>query len=202
MKRQFDSEKLLEMLRLAENVLIIPHNDPDPDAIASALALAEIIKRRRSIDVKIAYQGIIGRAENRALVEYLGQPLHPLTSKELKQADAIALIDTQPGAGNHPVPPGMNIAIVIDHHSRHQFSVCIIENDLYRIGCRTCECFYSNTSNTGRILLASIGDGHRLVIFHVQDMVFTDPTLQEQLIMVHDPGNRGIGKDRFSNLQR
>jgi nanoRNase/pAp phosphatase (c-di-AMP/oligoRNAs hydrolase) len=67
----------------SDRVLILPHNDPDPDAIASAVALRHLLAQRLAVEVNIAYKGIIGRAENKALVRYLGYPLRRLTGSDL-----------------------------------------------------------------------------------------------------------------------
>ena len=101
----------------ADAVLILPHNDPDPDAIASAVALRHLLLEALNVESAIVCQGIIGRAENRALVRYLGQPLRPLTDADLAGQASIALVDTQPGAGNNALPAGCEAAIVIDHHT-------------------------------------------------------------------------------------
>jgi nanoRNase/pAp phosphatase (c-di-AMP/oligoRNAs hydrolase) len=69
------------------------------------------------VDSTIAYQGIVGRAENRALLRYLGQPLRPLTDADLDGEAPVALLDTQPGAGNNALPSGSEVSIVIDHHT-------------------------------------------------------------------------------------
>ena len=61
-------------------IFVIPHNDPDPDAIASAVALQYMLQQLASLKVQIGYRGIIGRAENRALVRYLSHPLVPMGS--------------------------------------------------------------------------------------------------------------------------
>jgi nanoRNase/pAp phosphatase (c-di-AMP/oligoRNAs hydrolase) len=98
-------------------ILILPHNDPDPDAIASALALHWLLSERHGAEGEIAYTGIVGRAENRALLRYLGQPLRPLTDADLAGQAPIALVDTQPGAGNNALPDGSEATIVIDHHT-------------------------------------------------------------------------------------
>jgi nanoRNase/pAp phosphatase (c-di-AMP/oligoRNAs hydrolase) len=63
-----------------------------------------------------AYKDIIGRAENKALVRYLGHPLRRLAGPDLRQSVPIAFIDTQPGAGNNALPPKSTVAIVLDHH--------------------------------------------------------------------------------------
>ena len=61
----------------AGRLLILPHNDPDPDAIASAVALRYLLAERLGMESTIAYQGIIGRAENKALVRGQFVGLHP-----------------------------------------------------------------------------------------------------------------------------
>lgn len=112
-------KELLSAVRSAARVLILTHNDPDPDAIGSALGLRELLHRSGELPVAIAYNGIIGRAENRALVRYLERPLHRLRSTDINPETALALVDTQPGSGNNPLPPDAAVAIVLDHHPRH-----------------------------------------------------------------------------------
>jgi nanoRNase/pAp phosphatase (c-di-AMP/oligoRNAs hydrolase) len=112
-------EALLEATSHAERVLILPHNDPDPDAIGSAVALRHLLANRLNVPVKIAYRGIIGRAENKALVRYLEQPLEQLSKADLAPPVAMALVDTQPGAGNSPLRQPADVALVIDHHPWH-----------------------------------------------------------------------------------
>jgi nanoRNase/pAp phosphatase (c-di-AMP/oligoRNAs hydrolase) len=101
----------------ANAILILPHNDPDPDAIASAVALRHLLMEALNVEGTIVYQGIVGRAENRALVRHLGRPLQPLTDADLAGEAPIALVDTQPGAGNNALPASSEVTIVIDHHT-------------------------------------------------------------------------------------
>lgn len=108
--------QLLEAVVDAGSLLILPHNDPDPDAIASAVALRHLLEQKSGLSADIAYQGMIGRAENKALARYLGQPLRRLIRADLKAPPLIALVDTQPGAGNNPLPAEITAAIVVDHH--------------------------------------------------------------------------------------
>jgi len=114
------SKKLYETASEAGRLLILPHNDPDPDAIASAVALRHLLAERLGMECTIAYQGIIGRAENRALVRYLDHPLEPMSDADLQRSPSLALIDTQPGAGNITLPPEARVALVIDHHVWHE----------------------------------------------------------------------------------
>jgi nanoRNase/pAp phosphatase (c-di-AMP/oligoRNAs hydrolase) len=110
---------LLEATSGAERVLILTHNDPDPDAIGSAVALRHLLISRLNVNVKIAYRGIIGRAENITLVRYLDHPLQQFSRADLVPPVAIAVVDTQPGAGNSPLRQPTDVAIVFDHHPWH-----------------------------------------------------------------------------------
>lgn len=109
---------LLQAVGKAGEIVILPHNNPDPDAIASAVALRYLLAERLNIEGHIVYEGMIGRAENKALVRYLVHPLRPLSDIDLRPETPVAIIDTQPGAGNIVnLPPTSNLAIVIDHHT-------------------------------------------------------------------------------------
>jgi nanoRNase/pAp phosphatase (c-di-AMP/oligoRNAs hydrolase) len=112
-------DRLAQLLKSMEGtgkILILPHSDPDPDAIASALALRCLLAEKAGVEGQIAYKGIIGRAENQALVRYLGQPLRRLTSSDLDRGWPFALVDTQPGTGNNALPAHVTPALVFDHH--------------------------------------------------------------------------------------
>jgi nanoRNase/pAp phosphatase (c-di-AMP/oligoRNAs hydrolase) len=115
-------ESLLQVVEPHEQVLILPHNDPDPDAIASAVALRHLLAEALDRVVHVAYRGIIGRAENKALVRYLDRPLRRLTGADLRQLPII-LIDTQPGAGNNALLPQSTLLAVIDHHMWRETSM-------------------------------------------------------------------------------
>src|SRR5262249_3969124 len=52
--------------------LILTHDNPDPDSMAGAEALALLLRSEAHIDTTIARGGIVGRAENRAMVSVLG----------------------------------------------------------------------------------------------------------------------------------
>jgi len=109
-------EALLAAVAGVKQVLILPHNDPDPDAIASALALRHLLAELGQTESRIVYQGIVGRAENKALVRYLERPLRRMAAADLREAQAVALVDTQPGTGNNPLSPAQLPVIVFDHH--------------------------------------------------------------------------------------
>ena len=94
---------------------IIVHNNPDPDAISSAMGLKEIAG---SVGVKaeILYKGEIGHHENKAFVNLLDVELDQ--SKDFKPSDykKIALIECSVPGVNNLLPPNTQVSIIIDHH--------------------------------------------------------------------------------------
>ena len=115
-KTQRNLTKLAAVLDGAKSLLIVLQNNPDPDAIAAAMALRRLAHHLAGLSASIAHAGEVGRAENRALVHYLRLNLRPLPDLDVRQFDRIAMVDTQPGTGNNALPEGANPHIVIDHH--------------------------------------------------------------------------------------
>ncbi len=96
-------------------LLILPHDYPDPDAIAAAFALHFLVKEY-GIESRIVYGGVIGRTENQAMVTLLRIPVHPLKPADLKKYRRVALVDTQPAFENNPFPSNRRATMVIDQH--------------------------------------------------------------------------------------
>lgn len=109
-------ERLLGAFKGTRHPVIVLHDNPDPDAIGSGLALAALLKTRLDLCAPLVYGGIIARAENRALVEELHIEMEAAARFTWSQADAIALLDSQPSAGNHALPPDVIPSVVLDHH--------------------------------------------------------------------------------------
>lgn len=109
-------DKLLQVLDGRGPVLVVTHDNPDPDALASAAGLQALFRQKAGVKALIAYGGEIGRAENRALVERLGLDVVPVNQVVLEDYPVIAIVDFQHNAGNHSLPRGLIPAIVIDHH--------------------------------------------------------------------------------------
>jgi nanoRNase/pAp phosphatase (c-di-AMP/oligoRNAs hydrolase) len=97
-------------------VLVASHNNPDPDSIVSAFLLEKLITSISDLSVTVAYSGVIGRAENKALLDYSGVALPALRNLDVDRFDVIALVDTQPGTGNNPFEEHANVKLVFDHH--------------------------------------------------------------------------------------
>ena len=108
--------KLLALLRDAKTMLIVLQDSPDPDAIAAAAALRKLANSLADVQCSVAHGAKIGRGENLALVEYLRPGLRPLTEVDPATFDLVAMVDTQPGAGNNSLPEAIGPDIVIDHH--------------------------------------------------------------------------------------
>ena len=109
-------KKLRRLLRGKKNLLTVLQDNPDPDAIAAALGLRVLVHKLGGLTCSIAHSGTVGRAENRAMVKYLGVNLRPFGEIDVERFDVVAMVDTQPGAGNNPLPEGVGVDIVIDHH--------------------------------------------------------------------------------------
>ena len=112
--------KLLRFLEKKKDsispLLILTHDYPDPDAIATAMGLQYLAERLHGIKSRIVYKGIIGRVENRAMVDLLKVPIHKFRPSDIKSYENAALIDTQPEFENNPYPRNKKVTLVIDQH--------------------------------------------------------------------------------------
>ena len=96
--------------------LVLTHDNPDPDSIASAATLSRILRVAFRHPVTTAYGGIIGRAENREMVKSLGIHLTHSRHVNWKHYRHVALVDCQPGTGNNQLPEDRIPDLVFDHH--------------------------------------------------------------------------------------
>src|SRR5579863_8124902 len=76
----------------ADRVLIMLHHDPDPDAMASGLALRNILRRTKTTAIIGAIQGVT-RPENLRMVNLLDLHVDAITSESLKEYDRVAMVD-------------------------------------------------------------------------------------------------------------
>ncbi|MFB6362197.1 MAG: bifunctional oligoribonuclease/PAP phosphatase NrnA, partial [Halobacteriales archaeon] len=103
------------------HLAIFTHDNPDPDAIASGVALRDLAAAV-GVDATVCYFGEISHQENRAFVNLLDLELtqHEAAEFEAETYDAYALVDhTRPGV-NDQLPPDLPIEIVIDHHPERE----------------------------------------------------------------------------------
>lgn len=106
-------ERLREVCEGAKNLRVIIYANPDPDALASALALKKILETKKRV-VKIGYTGAIGRPENACMIRQLRIPAYPVSEEEAALSDVIAIVDSQPKFFTDFILPRCDI--VIDHH--------------------------------------------------------------------------------------
>jgi nanoRNase/pAp phosphatase (c-di-AMP/oligoRNAs hydrolase)/copper chaperone CopZ len=96
----------------ADRVLILLHNDPDPDAMASGLALRNVLRRTKTTAIIGALQGVT-RPENQRMVNLLDIHVETVATDSLKEYDRIAMVDVQPHYFGELIE---RVDLVIDHH--------------------------------------------------------------------------------------
>ncbi|WP_255196102.1 DHH family phosphoesterase [Halorarius litoreus] len=110
---EYKAEQLAGVIDSTERrMAIFAHRSPDPDSIASAVAL-QAIAASRGIEADIVYEGEIGHQENRAFVNLFGIDLLTLDEVEIDDYDTIALVDHAKAS----IPEiDADIDIFIDHY--------------------------------------------------------------------------------------
>lgn len=96
----------------ADRVLILLHNDPDPDALASGLALRNLLHRTKTTAIIGAIQGV-SRPENLRMVNLLDIHVEPVTVESIKEFHQIAMVDVQPHYFGGLID---RADLIIDHH--------------------------------------------------------------------------------------
>jgi len=119
---QADLNRLQEALSPGP-VLILAHHNPDPDALAAGAGLAYLLEYMWGLATHKVFSGLVARAENIAMLQHLTPGWSRITAfSEVAEYSHIALVDTQPGAGNNILPASIAPNAVFDHHQpmRHQ----------------------------------------------------------------------------------
>ena len=96
----------------ANRLLILLHNDPDPDAMASGLALRSLLHRTKTTAIIGSFQGLT-RPENIRMANLLDISVELVTADSLDTFDRIATVDVQP---NYFGKLLSHVDLVIDHH--------------------------------------------------------------------------------------
>ncbi|HEY0283847.1 MAG TPA: DHH family phosphoesterase, partial [Vicinamibacterales bacterium] len=95
----------------ADRILILLHNEPDPDAMASGLALRTVLHRTRTTAVIAAIEGVT-RPENVRMANLLDIHVEAITQDAISEFDRVCMVDVQP----HYFPGLDRVDLVIDHH--------------------------------------------------------------------------------------
>ncbi len=108
--------QLWRVLHNIDRLAILTHDNPDPDAIASGIALARIAQAA-GCDPQVCYYGEITHQENRAFVNVLDIDLRELDPTDtVDEYDGLALVDHSRAGVNNQLPLDSEVDIVIDHH--------------------------------------------------------------------------------------
>jgi len=96
----------------AERLLILLHNDPDPDALASGLAIRNVLHRTKTTAIIGAVQGVT-RPENLRMVNLLDIHVEQVTPESVKEFDRVVMVDVQPHYFGGLID---RADLIIDHH--------------------------------------------------------------------------------------
>ncbi|MGE0364044.1 MAG: bifunctional oligoribonuclease/PAP phosphatase NrnA [Vicinamibacterales bacterium] len=96
----------------ADRVLILTHHDPDPDAIASGLALRTLLRRTKQTAI-IGTMQPVARPENQRMLKLLEIGVDTVAAGEFASFDKIALVDVQPHYFGEAL---RHVDLVVDHH--------------------------------------------------------------------------------------
>jgi nanoRNase/pAp phosphatase (c-di-AMP/oligoRNAs hydrolase) len=107
-----------------ERVLLLVQYDPDPDAVASALAMRTLLSRNK-LSAPIATFGRVTRPENLAMLKLLDIEVIQIGCEELEEYNRIVLLDVQPSHFREELPP---VHVIIDHHPENENAVCLFKD--------------------------------------------------------------------------
>jgi nanoRNase/pAp phosphatase (c-di-AMP/oligoRNAs hydrolase) len=107
-------DQLRKVVGGAERVALLLQDDPDPDGIASAIALRTVLGRNRATTPLFAF-GETTRPENLAMLRLLDVSIEKIDSETLRAFPCVALLDVQPAYFDSRLA---HAHIVIDHHPR------------------------------------------------------------------------------------
>lgn len=116
------ASKLIKLLGGKKNILVTTHIHPDPDALASAQGLSVLLRAKLpGAKVEMAIKGHIAGGINesfakRSELELVEWDEGRVVNEDGKGYDAVVLLDCQPGFSYNPVPEGVEIIGVVDHH--------------------------------------------------------------------------------------
>ncbi|MCC6421312.1 MAG: DHH family phosphoesterase [Gemmataceae bacterium] len=110
------SDRFLASVQDASRITFVSHVQPDPDSLGSMMGLAHLVETCLGKPTRLTQDGLITRAENRAMVDLLDLDLVPIDGIDWRPCEAIVMVDSQPNTGRHTFDPDIPITAVIDHH--------------------------------------------------------------------------------------
>src|SRR5215470_1574925 len=119
MDQAYTKQKLKDLRALVDEgdrVAIVLQDDPDPDAMASAMALRTLLGRNKLTTPLFSFKPVT-RPENRTMVHLLEIDIEPAETAELDEYDKIAMVDVQPAFFGDKLT---RAHIIIDHHPNYE----------------------------------------------------------------------------------
>jgi nanoRNase/pAp phosphatase (c-di-AMP/oligoRNAs hydrolase) len=110
------SDRFLSGLQDTNSVTFVSHVHPDPDSLGSMLGLAHLVETSLGKRTRLTRDGLISRAENKAMVDLLDIDLIPIEKLSWHGGEALVMVDSQPNTGRHNLDPCAPLYGVIDHH--------------------------------------------------------------------------------------
>ncbi|WP_436903082.1 DHH family phosphoesterase [Halovenus halobia] len=126
-----NAASLQELLTTGEQLTIVCHNNPDPDCLASALALGRIAAEAGIDERRILYSGDISHQQNRAFINLLNIDLRefePEIVQNRPEGSLLAFVDHSVPGANNRVPEGTPVDIVIDHHPADEITATFVDH--------------------------------------------------------------------------
>jgi nanoRNase/pAp phosphatase (c-di-AMP/oligoRNAs hydrolase) len=112
--RRTDGERLARVLAGRDAVSVLMHPNPDPDAMASALGVAQLAEEN-GVTAHLQYAGQIRHQENRAFETVLDLSFERIENAGDIAAESVVLVDHNEPRGFSGAK-GVNPVAVIDHH--------------------------------------------------------------------------------------
>ena len=114
-------DNYLRSISKNSNVTIFCHDNPDPDALASALAMSELFASHGH-NSQIVHGGMIEHHQNQAMVKELEIPVRRLIldweiTDSINDSDIIVAVDFHRPGANNIMPKDCIPHIIIDHHT-------------------------------------------------------------------------------------
>jgi nanoRNase/pAp phosphatase (c-di-AMP/oligoRNAs hydrolase) len=127
MDQAFTSQKIKELRALVndnDRIAIVLQDDPDPDAMSSAIALRTLLGRNKLTTPIFAFKPVT-RPENRTMTHLLEIEIAPASRETLKSYNKIAMVDVEPAYFGDRLS---HADIVIDHHPGYASGIAPFED--------------------------------------------------------------------------
>jgi nanoRNase/pAp phosphatase (c-di-AMP/oligoRNAs hydrolase) len=127
MDHALTKQKIKELRALvaeSDRIAVVLQDDPDPDALSSAIALRTLLGRNKQTTPIFAFTPVT-RPENLTMVHLLEIEVVPADIEQLRGYDKIAMVDVEPAYFGERLP---RADIVIDHHPGYQLGVSPFED--------------------------------------------------------------------------